>query len=188
MTAHTAVAGRRSAARSSAARLAARDARASGSASTRPTRTASAWSPPSWRPTSSSTRTRRRAAAARAHRRGTPEVEMLALDRGPGHGATSRSAARRLFDRRDAGHRPRRDPAAVGRLRHLLAGRARAPWCCARLRPRAARAARRRPFEVGGVVGRQCRARSVCGDAWARATTAATASIGADRRRARARR
>ena len=76
---------------------------------------------------------------ARRRRGADAEIEMLALDRGPGMADRRRCARRRLLDGRDRRDRARRGPPAVGRVRHLLGSAARARRCWRSLRAKRGR-------------------------------------------------
>ena len=121
--------------------------------STRPTATARGSSRPSSPPISSSHARRRR--DARPCRPADGEIEMIAIDRGPGMPNLGAQHDRRAFDRRHSGHRTRRHPAAGRRLRHLSRPSRHGTVTWTRLRRRRSRRRSRRGFDVGGDLGRQ---------------------------------
>ena len=87
---------------------------------------------------------------ARSRRAATAGLEMLALDRGAGHGGRGAAALRDGYSTAGTGRRgPGRHPASGHRLRHLLVARAGHGGARAAVGARAE--PRQRPVEVGAV-------------------------------------
>ena len=108
-------------------------------------------------------------------RRGQPaEVEVVAIDRGPGMADVAPRRPRRQLDRGHARHRPRRDrPAgALGGRSPLVAGAGHGAGRPLRSGPTPSGRHRRRPSTRRASPGRS-RGEEVCGDAYATRRTAA---------------